>query len=206
MALAAGNIAFVGFNADGNDNLSFVALVDINPNEVIIFEENEWNGTGWVDTNEGAYSWTATTLVAAGTVVNLDNISGGTFTASTGTVVKPVAGRGTAVNIAGSNEVIYAYQGTAASPAFLTAIANSGFVNTTGVLTGTGLTAGVNAIEFTAGQDVLAFNGSRNNKSSFVSCFSLFCNTCFFLGGGVGGGERKGILLFEASNSWGNGV
>ena len=168
MALAAGNIAFVGFNADGNDNLSFVALVDINPNEVIIFEENEWNGTGWVDTNEGAYSWTATSLVAAGTVVNIDNISAGTFAASTGTVAKSVTGRGTNTNLGASGEAVYAYQGDAANPVFLTAIANSGFTsNTTGLLTGTGLTAGVNAIEFTAGQDVLAFNGSRNNKSSF---------------------------------------
>ena len=87
MALTTGNIAFVGYNADGNDNIAFVALVDINPNEVIIFEDNEWNGTAWVDTNEGAFSWTATSLVTAGTIVRIDNIGSVTITASTGTVV-----------------------------------------------------------------------------------------------------------------------
>jgi hypothetical protein len=30
MALSAGNIAFVGFNVDGNDDFAFVAIVDIN--------------------------------------------------------------------------------------------------------------------------------------------------------------------------------
>jgi hypothetical protein len=35
LALNAGDIAFVGFNSDGNDNIAFGALADINPGEVI---------------------------------------------------------------------------------------------------------------------------------------------------------------------------
>ena len=35
MALSSGSIAFTGFNADGNDNIAFVALVDIAIGETI---------------------------------------------------------------------------------------------------------------------------------------------------------------------------
>jgi hypothetical protein len=143
LALNPGNIAFVGFNADGNDNIAFVALTDINPGEVIIFEDNEWNGTAFADTNEGAFSWTATSLVAAGTIVRIDNIGSGTITASTGTAVDAGTlspSRGTNRGVAAGDEVIYAYQGTAASPTFLAAIASGGFNAANGTLTGTGLT------------------------------------------------------------------
>lgn len=177
MALAAGSIAFVGFNADGNDNLAFVALTDMAPGEVIIFEDNEWIGTGWADTNEGAFSWTADTLVSAGTIVQIDNIGTGTLAASTGTAIASLAGRGTNRGVAASNEVIYAYQGTAASPTFITAIANSGFSPTNGSLVGTGLTAGVNAVEFTTGIDIGAYIGPRNGQSDFSAYRALINNS-----------------------------
>ena len=51
MALSSGSIAFTGFNADGNDNIAFVALVDIAVGETIVFEDNEWTGSAWTDTN-----------------------------------------------------------------------------------------------------------------------------------------------------------
>ena len=180
MALTAGNIAFVGFNADGNDNIAFVALVDINPTEVIIFEDNEWNGSTWTDTNENAFSWAATSLVRAGTIVTIDNIGVGTISASTGTVVLPVSGRGTGRGIAGSNEVVYAYQGNAGSPTFIAAIANSGFTTATGLLTNTGLTAGTNAIDLSPkddGADVAAFDSARNNQASFAAYLPIINNS-----------------------------
>ena len=179
MALTSGNIAFVGFNADGNDNIAFVALVDINPGEVIIFEDNEWNGTAWVDTNEGAFSWTATSLVTAGTIVRIDNIGSGTIAASTGTAATGVTGRGGNRGIGANDETIYAYQGSAASPTFITAIANGGFSTTNGVLTNTGLTAGTNAIDFLTvddDADIAAYNGSRSGQADFASYLPLINN------------------------------
>ncbi|MEH1863566.1 MAG: SdiA-regulated domain-containing protein [Nostoc sp.] len=179
MALSAGNIAFVGFNADGNDNIAFVALVDINPGEVIIFEDNEWNGTAWVDTNEGAFSWTATSLVTAGTIVRIDNIGTGTIAASTGTAASGVTGRGGNRGVGANDETIYAYQGSAASPTFITAIANGGFSTANGVLTGTGLTVGTNAIDFLTVDDdvdIAAYNGSRSGQANFASYLPLINN------------------------------
>jgi predicted extracellular nuclease/2',3'-cyclic-nucleotide 2'-phosphodiesterase (5'-nucleotidase family) len=182
LALNPGNIAFVGFNADGNDNIAFVALTDINPGEVIIFEDNEWNGTAFADTNEGAFSWTATSLVAAGTIVRIDNIGSGTIAASTGTAVDAGTlspSRGTNRGVSASDEVIYAYQGTAASPTFLAAIANGGFNATNGTLTGTGLTAGTNAIDLSTvddDADVAAYTGNRTGQATFAAYLPLINN------------------------------
>ncbi|WP_404786995.1 choice-of-anchor I family protein [Altericista sp. CCNU0014] len=177
MAIAAGSIAFVGFNADGRDNIAFVALTDISAGEVIIFEDNEWNGTAFVDANESAFSWTATALVPAGTVVQIDGIGTGPISASTGTAVAPVSGRGANLGIAASNEVIYAYQGTPGTPAtFLAAIANSGFTPANGALTDTGLTAGINAIEFTTSIDLAAYNGARSTEASLSAYLPLINN------------------------------
>jgi uncharacterized protein len=179
MALAASSIAFVGFNADGTDNIAFVALVDIGVGETIIFEDNEWNGTGFVDTNEGAFSWTATAPITAGTIVRIDNIGTGVITANLGTATSPVVGRGSNRGIGGDNEVIYAYQGMATAPTFITAIANSGFTATTGSLTGTGLTAGTNAIDLSivdSGADIATYNGLRVGQASFAAYGALINN------------------------------
>ncbi|MBD2177503.1 SdiA-regulated domain-containing protein [Pseudanabaena sp. FACHB-1998] len=182
MALTAGNIAFVGFNADGNDNIAFVALVDISAGETIIFEDNEWNGTGWVDTNEGAFSWTASSTVSAGTIVRIDNIGSGTIAATTGTVVDAsvlAPSRGTNRGLGAGDEIIYAYQGTAAAPTFITAIANGGFNGTNGLLTNTGLTAGVNAINLSTlddDADIAVFNAARSGQANFAAYLPIINN------------------------------
>jgi uncharacterized protein len=179
MALSVGSIAFVGFNADGNDNLAFVALTDIAAGEVIFFEDNEWNGTAFVDTNESGFSWTATSLVSAGTIILIDNIGSGTLSANLGTVAA-IASRGSNRGIAAGEDTIYAYQGTPSSPTFITAIANNGFtITSSGLLTGTGLTAGINAIDLStvdAGADIAAYNGTRAGGATFNDYRSLINN------------------------------
>ncbi|OCQ90156.1 hypothetical protein BCD64_19755 [Nostoc sp. MBR 210] len=180
MVLNIGDIAFVGFNADGNDNIAFVALAEIPAGETIYFEDNEWNGTGFVDTNESAFSWTATTSVAAGTIVRIDNIGSGTITASTGTATIPVAGRGSNRGLAAGDEVLYAYQGTPGSPTtFITAVANGGFNTANGLLTNTGLTVGTTALDLSTvddDADIGAYNGNRSGQSSFSAYLPIINN------------------------------
>jgi Lamin Tail Domain/Calx-beta domain len=172
--LTTGDIAFVGYNADGNDNIAFVALTTINSGEVIIFEDNEWNGTAFIDTNEGAFSWTATLTVVAGTIVLIDNIGSGTITASTGTVVDASTlspSRGTNRGISGGDEVIYAYQGSASAPTFITAVASGGFSVANGALPAN-LTEGTNAISFQSlddDADIAIYNAARNNQISIAA-------------------------------------
>jgi predicted extracellular nuclease/2',3'-cyclic-nucleotide 2'-phosphodiesterase (5'-nucleotidase family) len=169
MALSAGSIAFVGFNSDGNDNLAFIALEDIAAGQTITFEDNEWNGSSWNDTNENALIWTATAAVTAGTIVTLDSLGTGTATASTGSIVAgDSATYGSNRGIGNSGETIYAYQGTRAAPVFLTAVTNNGFAGTAGVLTNTGLTEGVNALNLgsiDADGDIFAYTGTREFES-----------------------------------------
>jgi hypothetical protein len=180
MPLSTGSIAIVGFNADGNDNLAFVSLTDIPAGETIYFEDNEWNSTGFVDTNESAFSWTSTTPIAAGTIVRIDNIGAGTIAASTGTVTTPVTGRGSNRGLAAGDEVLYVYQGSPGTPTtFLTAVANGGFSTANGSLTGTGLTVGTTALDLSTvddDADIGAYNGLRSGQTSFSAYLSLINN------------------------------
>jgi VCBS repeat-containing protein len=184
MPLGPGSIAFVGFNADGNDDLAFVALDLIPSGTVIYFSDNEWNGSpigagGAFNTGESYTSWTATSDVAAGTIVTLTNFTGGT-TSNVGTLT-PVTVSGSANRgIAASNETVYAYLGSSATTptTFLTAITNSTFTAADGPLTNTGLTAEVNAIALTpTGSDVAVFTGARDNQANFADYAAIINNS-----------------------------
>ncbi|MCU0571319.1 MAG: hypothetical protein MUF49_32725, partial [Oculatellaceae cyanobacterium Prado106] len=182
MPLSAGSIAFVGFNSDGNDDLAFVALVDIPVGEVVYFEDNEWNGTGFTDTNENGFSWTVTEAVAAGTIVRINNIfnaaAAGGVSASTGAIAY-LASRGSNRGIGNSDEVIYAYQGSPGTPTvFLTAVANGGF-GANGSLVGTGLAVGTTALDLGAlddDLDIAAYVGSRTGQANFSDYLSVINN------------------------------
>ncbi len=166
MAISRGGIAFVGYNADGNDNIAFVVLQDIAAGEALLFGDNEWDGAAF-NTGEGLMRWTATAAIPAGTVVRIDNLSAGTLGASHGTVVAV----GARPALAAADEVLYAYQDLAGTLSFVTAVANSGFDSAVrGVLTGTGLTAGVDALNLAtvdAGADIGAYTGARSGLASF---------------------------------------
>ena len=62
MLSTSGDIAFVGFNADGNDDLAFVTFVNIGAGETIYFTDNEWDGAAF-NTGESYSLWTATSPV-----------------------------------------------------------------------------------------------------------------------------------------------
>ncbi|MEQ8905305.1 hypothetical protein [Ekhidna sp.] len=126
--LTAGDIMFVGYNADGNDGFSILALVDIPANSTIYFTDNEWNGSpiggggAFNNLNEGEITWsTGGAIITAGTVVNfLETKSAANpgYGSSVGTI------SGT-IDLNASNEVLYAFQGTNDSTptTFLSAIA-----------------------------------------------------------------------------------
>ncbi|MBJ7257492.1 MAG: hypothetical protein JHC69_11875, partial [Akkermansiaceae bacterium] len=96
-ALNTGDIAFTGFNADGNDDLAFVALVPITGGKEIFFTDNEWNGQaigagGAFNTGEMEFKWTAPVGgVPAGGIVVLIGVGAASPTANVGTVVHTVS-------------------------------------------------------------------------------------------------------------------
>ena len=173
--LTAGDIMFVGYNADGNDGFSILALVDIPANSTIYFTDNEWNGSAigaggaFNNTSEGELTWsTGASIITAGTVINFletNNAGNAGYGASIGTISG-------IINLNASNEVLYAFLGTNDSTptTFLSAIANDGFDNTKGTLTNTGLTAGTNAISITGDEDVMVYNGSTSCNTTVADC------------------------------------
>ncbi|HEV7659769.1 MAG TPA: Calx-beta domain-containing protein [Allosphingosinicella sp.] len=172
----AGTIAFTGFNADDPDSLAFAALDDLAPGTVIIFDDNEWNGTAF-NTGEGTLTLTLTNAVAAGTIIRIDSSNTATPTTSHGTIV-----RSGSFDLSGTTESVYAYTGTSAVPTFLAALGISGFTGatTTGLLTNTGLTLGATAIDIgviDAGADIAAYDAARSGQLSFAAYASIINNT-----------------------------
>ncbi len=133
--LTAGSIAFTGYNGSSNDNLSFVVLTDIASGTVINFTDNSWNGSSFAN-SETIFSWTATGNVAAGTVIDINNLKDENPGPSTnvGSVAWVNASN---TGLKDTDETVYAYVGSASNPTFLAAIANHGF-SANGVLTNTG--------------------------------------------------------------------
>jgi autotransporter passenger strand-loop-strand repeat protein len=180
MPLSAGSIAFTGFNGDGNDNLSFVALTDIPQGTVINFTDTNWNGTSFATGSkaESTIAWTATSAIAAGTVIDINNISKGTFGTSAGSVAFTDT---TNTGLSNDSEVVYAYVGSSTSPTFLAAISNVGYSTSDGTLTGTGLVAGQTAVSFTGGLDIVGYNGPRSGFTSFADYLAAIGNTANWL-------------------------
>jgi hypothetical protein len=169
ISLSPGAIAFVGFNADGNDDLAFVALATIAENAVIRFTDNEWNGFpvgaggAFTDSNEGIITWTAPVGgVAAGTVVSLGSLATTSPVASIGTVT-----RSGSFDLGIDNETVYAYQESTPS-GFLAAIATHG----ADFIFGTGL-GPTHIIYLPNDKDVAAYIGSRSSEVTFASYLTL---------------------------------
>lgn len=157
----AGDLMFVGYNADGDRGIAFITLIDL-PDTTIYFTDKEWNGSaigtgGAFTAGEGSLSWSSGGSISAGTVIIINQTA---TTSSVGTVTMS----GT-FNARDQNEVIYMYLGNNATDPILliSAIANDGFSDALGPLTNTGLTAGVNAIDIRTDiglrdEDVMVFD------------------------------------------------
>ncbi|MBV6645268.1 MAG: T9SS type A sorting domain-containing protein [Cyclobacteriaceae bacterium] len=173
---SAGEVLLVGYDADTDKGIAFVTLVDLPANTTIYFRDDEWNGSSFIDANEGTLSWSHTSIVASGSVIIIQSAESGSPTANTGTVTVDDSG----FNPTGSNpgETIYVYLGSDASTptTFLTAFSNNLFSNS-GAITGTGLSAGINAFEIVGNLDVLVYSGSTTCNSTTAACAAQITNT-----------------------------
>ena len=162
--IRAGDLMFIGYNADGDEGIAFITLIDL-PDTTIYFTDNEWNGSAigsggnFNNFNEGILSWNSGGNISAGTVIIIDRASTAFINSSIGTV-----SRTNNFDPATSNEVVYMYLGNNLTDPvlFISAIANDGFGN--GTLNGTNLTAGINAI------DIRADTGERDEDIMVFDC------------------------------------
>lgn len=152
--LQPGSISFIGLNADGDDDLAFVALDDIPAGTVIYFCDSEWDGASF-GTDENDFVWTApASVVPAGSVVTIYDLD-----ASISVNIGSISG---GTGISGNGDAVFAFLGTGLRQptTFLAAITNisTGF----GTLSGTGLINGLTAVELTNTTDIGAYNGPRS--------------------------------------------
>ena len=61
--VSAGDIAFIGFNTDANDDFAIVLLADAAVGNIVHFNDNEWAGTDFNSTSEDQISWEVTTAL-----------------------------------------------------------------------------------------------------------------------------------------------
>jgi hypothetical protein len=176
--LAAGDIAFSGYISNTplqnstEDEFSFVLLKNINNGTVINFTDNGWilGSTNAFRSGETTITWTASVGMSAGMEVKIKET-----TASSGTIT------GAALSLNGPNgDQVLAYQGTVASPTFISAIHinvykttsgdpvttndalwDAGVDNSTASGLPPGLTSGTNAIWLNV------TNGTENTNGKF---------------------------------------
>ncbi len=191
--LGPGDIAFVGFNADGNDDVAFVTFVDLMIGQRIHLHADEWTGTKFaapVSSAEGSLTWEATTPVPAGSVVVLtdtQNSSSKPIQVNTGQIIQdPNQTNNLFISAAGNT--ILAYTGTPLVPSsftFLAAISNkpvdydSNSADGTGTLLGTGLTLGTTALLLNPTNSDIdggEYRGVRTGLTSFGDYNSLIQN------------------------------
>jgi hypothetical protein len=167
-------LAFVGFNADDNDDLAFVVLSDVSPNTAVYFTDNEWNGSAiggggaWNDTGESFFTWNSGgATISAGTVISLSALSAEGRSASLGTLT----GTGDNFGISNTNDTIYAYLGIDVNTptSFLGAIAN----HSADSLANTGLVDGITAVILPASTDGGQYTGTRSGEATFGAYLGL---------------------------------
>ncbi len=160
---------FVSFDADVVDGFAFATLIDLPDATVIRFNDREWDGSAFTGGAETPATWTNDTgrTIPAGTTITIDN-----GTASVGSI-----SNGISINNAG--DVIYMFIGTDVSTptTFISAIANNSYSAANGVLTGTGLAVGVDAIEFTGSEDIMTYINNVNCNSTVANCAAAIANT-----------------------------
>ncbi len=130
-ALVAGDIAFTGYiSSNTSDEFTFVLMTNMPANTVINFTDNGWTGTA-LRATEGILTWTSNAAYNAGTEIR---ITVAQLTATTVSAASTYAGLGLSAgtvshtsttntfNLSTSGDQIIAYQGTAASPTFISGI------------------------------------------------------------------------------------
>lgn len=176
-ALTKGDLAFTTFNAD-EDGWAITTFVDIAANSTVYFTDNEFV-SGAFNTGEGQVTWnTGASSISAGSIIRFSAIDKATRAVNFGSI----AATGDS-GINATTESIFAYLGSDVNTptTFLAAIANGVFGSGTGSalissLSGTGLTAGVDAIELPASADFGEYTGTRSGEITFSAYKPLVAN------------------------------
>jgi len=193
-----GDLSFVGFNADANDDFAIALFKKADENQIIEFCDEEWDGTNFGG-GEAEIRWFPPAGgVSAGTVVIFNNVDSGTPSVSVGKV------EGDAMGISSSGETIYSYLGTNRTPTVFLGIVSTKINDlngTNGTLFGTGCSLISNTVNLLpAGIDCAEYEAARSGKTVFTNYLSLISSTNnwkIVVGGG--GDQSTEILPFDTT-------
>ncbi len=161
--LSAGDIAILQYNADYSPHvIKFLALKSMETGTTINFTDNGWTGSA-LKTNEDTDTWTATSNIKAGDVIE--------FTLAT-------------ITLGTGGDQLLAYQGTAGSPTFIFALNNeganvwqtSGSPNNRESNLPAGLTNGVNAVALTEKDNYRFKTAAANRKGKISLILNSICD------------------------------
>lgn len=123
-SLSVGDIAIIGVNSDADDEFTLLLLKDISAGTSFYITDKGWNdGTGFQTiAGDGIWLWTSASAMSAGATIHIKTtnngvIEAGSLAATPGTV-SWVENNGTVISYTGDQ--VFIYQGTAASPTFIT--------------------------------------------------------------------------------------
>lgn len=195
-AQSAGDIAFVGFNADGGDDFAIVILTDLSINTKIWFTDSEPTGANTIDSGEGKVEWdSGNTIIKAGNIVIFNDFSSSaTRTTSRGSLTDASG----SFNLAIGGDALFAYTGNATTvTTWLAGIQNKAG-NEGANLADTGLIAGSTFINFyTSGSpDAGFFTGSRSSSSNYSDYLLIIGNNANW-DSSIGDGDGDTVLPFS---------
>ena len=170
--LGTGSIAFVGFNADGDDDFAFVIFDSIPPSTNIIFCDSEWDGQQ-LGNDEGDFTWNSgANGISPGTIVSVLSVSQ-TINPSIGNITVNNAG-----GFSSGSEAIFAFQGTSPRTVSIMLAAISNSASGFGTLNNTGLIAGLTAIVLPEGVDIAEYKGARSgiDKNGYLKALNAASN------------------------------
>jgi hypothetical protein len=155
--LSTGDLAFVGFCADGDDQIAFVTFKEIPAKTKILFCDSEWDGSSF-GTDENDLIWVSGNRpIAAGTVITVKRLDN-----------HPICNHGIMIGETGlskESDALFMYIGKdlRKPDIFISAISNSrsGF----GSIKGTGLEIGNTAILLKESADMAMYIGPRSGLS-----------------------------------------
>ena len=167
-AQAPGDLAIIGWNADGDGDILFVTFTALAGDTRLHFSDNEWDGAGWADLNEGFLTYIAPAGgLIAGDVLHLINTDSG-VQAVTRNGEADEAGSFTRVSgnfaLAGT-DAFYAYLGPDPDTptTFLSALSSEAEWPEN-ALTNTGLTEGATALVIPGTDDNGHYTGPRSGS------------------------------------------
>ncbi len=209
---SAGDLAFVGFNTDGDRDFAMVVLKVLPANTTIYITDDETTGTGspsGLSGSEGTLTWnTGGNTIAPGTIVvfsDTDNSGNPNFGVTVGTL-----SRSGAFTLSGSKDGLIAFLGSDENtPTTYIAALQIGndsselgpFDGNGTTLTNTGLDtqSTIAVIDTAASPDGGVYSGSRNTQNSFSNYLSLISNDSNWSTVGSSG-DGESVLPFSTTS------